>query len=35
MIGISIEQVINLHSKMIKSTGGGDGTRDLNLLESE
>lgn len=31
---ISIEQVINLHQKMIKTTGGKKGVRDKSLLES-
>lgn len=31
---ISMEQVILLHQKMIKATGGDDGIRDKNLLDS-
>lgn len=28
------EQILMLHSQLIKQTGGTDGVRDLNLLES-
>lgn len=31
---ISIEQVLTLHKKMILATGGEDGIRDINLLDS-
>ena len=31
---ISITQVLQLHEKMIRKTGGDDGIRDFALLES-
>ncbi len=34
MILISKEQVLKIHSSLIKETGGIDGIRDENLLES-
>lgn len=34
MIWLSREQVIYLHSELIKATGGSDGLRDDNLLQS-
>nr|DAJ92167.1 MAG TPA: maintenance system killer protein [Caudoviricetes sp.] len=34
MIWLSKDQVLYLHSKLIKSTGGLDGLRDDNLLQS-
>lgn len=34
MIWLSKEQVLYLHSKLIQATGGLDGLRDDNLLQS-
>ena len=34
MIKITTEQVLMLHSHLIKETGGCDGVRDISLLES-
>lgn len=34
MILLNIEQIKHLHSKLIQATGGIDGIRDENLLES-
>ena len=34
MIRLSKEQILILHSGLIKETGGSDGVRDHNLLES-
>jgi death-on-curing protein len=34
MIILSKEQVVSLHEKLLKQTGGFDGIRDENLLES-
>ena len=34
MIRLSKEQILILHSHLIKETGGSDGVRDNNLLES-
>lgn len=34
MIKLSKEQVLMLHSHLIKETGGSDGVRDMGLLES-
>lgn len=34
MIWITVEDVIRLHSQVIQATGGLDGIRDLNVLES-
>lgn len=34
MIKLSKEQVLKLHSDLIQSTGGLDGIRDMNLLDS-
>ena len=34
MIRLSKEQILILHSHLIKETGGSDGVRDHNLLES-
>jgi death-on-curing protein len=34
MIFLTVEEVINLHKKIIKATGGHDGLRDRGLLES-
>jgi len=31
---VSIAQVLQLHSKIIQATGGEDGVRDVDLLES-
>ncbi|MDQ0170527.1 type II toxin-antitoxin system death-on-curing family toxin [Paenibacillus tundrae] len=31
---LSLEQILLLHTKIIKSTGGSDGVRDLGLIES-
>lgn len=31
---LSVEQVIELHKKMLNTTGGADGIRELSLLES-
>ena len=34
MIRLSTEQVLHLHSQLVSATGGGDGVRDMGLLES-
>ena len=34
MILLTVEDIINLHSKLIARTGGSDGLRDRGLLES-
>lgn len=34
MIFFSIEQVLKIHSSLIEKTGGLDGVRDINLLDS-
>ena len=34
MIRLSKEQILILHSQLVKETGGSDGVRDNNLLES-
>ncbi|MDD3140540.1 MAG: type II toxin-antitoxin system death-on-curing family toxin [Lachnospiraceae bacterium] len=34
MIKLSKKQILMLHSQLIKETGGSDGVRDYNLLES-
>ena len=34
MLRLSVEQVIKLHSQIIKETGGSMGIRDMGLLES-
>ena len=34
MIILSKEQIVALHSSLIAETGGSDGIRDENLLES-
>lgn len=34
MIWTSVEQIIMIHSKIIEKTGGLDGIRDMNALES-
>lgn len=34
MILLTIQETITIHSKLITKTGGLDGIRDLNLLES-
>ena len=34
MIKMSKEQILLLHSQLISETGGGDGVRDYNLLDS-
>lgn len=34
MIRLSREQILNLHTQIIEQTGGSDGIRDYNLLES-
>jgi death-on-curing protein len=34
MIFLTVEEIINLHKKIIKATGGHDGLRDRGLLES-
>lgn len=34
MIKLSREQIIMLHTQLIKETGGSDGVRDYNLLDS-
>ncbi|MEO2259654.1 type II toxin-antitoxin system death-on-curing family toxin [Paenibacillus amylolyticus] len=31
---LSLEQILQFHTKIIKSTGGSDGVRDLGLIES-
>ncbi len=34
MILLTTDEIIELHSKIISRTGGSDGLRDINLLES-
>ena len=34
MILLSVDEIKSLHSKMVAKTGGSDGIRDNNLLES-
>lgn len=34
MIKLTKEQILMLHSELIKMTGGSDGVRDIGLLES-
>lgn len=34
MIWLSRDQIVYLHSELIKATGGSDGLRDDNLLRS-
>lgn len=34
MILLTTDEIITLHSKLISRTGGSDGVRDINLLES-
>lgn len=34
MILLTVDEVIELHTKLIAKTGGSDGLRDLGLLES-
>lgn len=34
MILLSVDEIINTHSKLISKTGGLDGLRDISLLES-
>lgn len=34
MIKMTKEQILLLHTQLIEATGGSDGIRDLNLLES-
>lgn len=34
MIKLTKEQILTLHSELIKMTGGSDGIRDIGLLES-
>lgn len=34
MILLTTDEIISLHSKLISRTGGSDGVRDINLLES-
>lgn len=34
MIRLSKEQILMLHSQLIEQTGGSDGVRDYNLLDS-
>ncbi|MDQ0170519.1 type II toxin-antitoxin system death-on-curing family toxin [Paenibacillus tundrae] len=31
---LSLEQILQFHTKIIKATGGSDGVRDLGLIES-
>ena len=31
---ITVNQALNLHKKMVEATGGGEGLRDIDLLES-
>ncbi|PYE47908.1 hypothetical protein DFQ00_111207 [Paenibacillus barcinonensis] len=32
---LSLEQILQFHTKIIKSTGGSDGVRDLGLIEQK
>lgn len=34
MILLTVDEIINLHSKLVAKTGGSDGLRDIGLLES-
>ena len=34
MIKLTIEQVVEIHSKIVEKTGGAEGVRDFNLLDS-
>ena len=34
MILLTVDEIISLHKKLIEKTGGNDGIRDINLLES-
>ena len=34
MILLTVDEIINLHSKLVAKTGGSDGLRDRGLLES-
>lgn len=34
MRGISVKQILKLHEKMVAATGGSDGVRSIDLLES-
>jgi death-on-curing protein len=34
MIRLTVDSVIELHSRLIQETGGADGIRDFNLLDS-
>ena len=34
MIILTVDEIISLHKKLIKRTGGSDGIRDIGLLES-
>lgn len=34
MISLTVDEIISLHKKLIKRTGGSDGIRDIGLLES-
>lgn len=34
MIILNTDEIIFLHCKLVERTGGGDGIRDMNLLES-
>lgn len=34
MILLTVDEIIALHYKLIEKTGGSDGIRDINLLES-
>lgn len=34
MILLTVDEIVDLHSKLIARTGGCDGLRDINLLES-
>ena len=34
MIKLTIEQVVEIHLKIIEKTGGAEGVRDFNLLDS-
>ena len=34
MILLTVEEILELHSKLIARTGGSDGLRDMGLLES-
>ena len=34
MILLTVDEIISLHKKLIEKTGGSDGIRDINLLES-